>query len=329
LFAGQAPGITVLHSNAAGWARTRIPSSGERILLDARMVDDRLGHIAYHESGVWMPHVMSWDGSCWTDHSIGDVRAGTVVVDTDARKRLWVGWASYDASGTRALHLRHPDGQSRSLDVTGDAPVDGAPLRLLPGGLDGMADSPALFARFKNGIRILSEDPATSSGWRSSTVPESQSPYTGTDDCPSIVPTFAPVPDLCDGKTTCTSQSSGTATGFGLARTRSGAVFASWMEYASEGSYALAVGCSGELTQCACERSQLRGSGTARLVLARLTGAAPTLTRFAFPMSSATEYLKVDLAMVARGETLVVAANRGGDLSPTMTYLEIDSQRLP
>jgi hypothetical protein len=64
-------------------------------------------------------------------------------------------------------------------------------------------------------------------------------------------------------------------------------------------------------------------------VVARLTGAAPTLTRFSFPMSSAVEYLDIDLAMVARGETLVVAAYLSGDLAPTMTYLEIDSQRLP
>lgn len=329
LFAGSPRGITILRGKDAAWTGAKIHSSSDLLLLDAKMDDDRFGHIAYQERGVWTPRLASWDGSCWTDRSVGDTGAATVVVDTDAQRRLWLGWVSYDRLGNRSLHLRHPDGHSRSLDLSNDGPSDGAPLRLLPGGLDGLADSPALLARFKNGIRVVSEDPASPSGWLSLTVPESGIPYTGTNDCPSTVPTFEYSPDLCAGKTTCTVQASGVGTGFGLARTQSGAVFAAWVEYVSEGTYALAMRCSGELARCACEMSQLGGTGTAKLVVARLTGAAPTLSRFAFPLSSAVSSLQVDLAMVARGETLVLAGYLSGDLAPTMTYLEIDSQQLP
>jgi hypothetical protein len=40
-------------------------------------------------------------------------------------------------------------------------------------------------------------------------------------------------------------------------------------------------------------------------------------------------YLINDVVMVARGDTLVVAAYLSGDTVPTLTYLEIDSNLLP
>jgi hypothetical protein len=45
-------------------------------------------------------------------------------------------------------------------------------------------------------------------------------------------------------------------------------------------------------------------------------------------MGGAVEYLTNDVAMVARGDTLVVAAYLSGDTIPTLTYLEIDSDHL-
>ena len=46
-------------------------------------------------------------------------------------------------------------------------------------------------------------------------------------------------------------------------------------------------------------------------------------------MGGAVRYLINDVAMVARGDTLVLAAYLSGDAVPTLTYLEIDSTQLP
>ena len=73
----------------------------------------------------------------------------------------------------------------------------------------------------------------------------------------------------------------------------------------------------------------MSGTGTADLVVAHLTGSEPILTDFRFVMGGAVRYLTNDLAMVARGDTLVVAADLSGETVPTLTYLEIDSNLLP
>jgi hypothetical protein len=78
-----------------------------------------------------------------------------------------------------------------------------------------------------------------------------------------------------------------------------------------------------------CRWTETSGTGTADLVIARLTGSEPILTHFRFVMSSAVMYLTNDVLMVARGDTLVVAAYLSGDTVPTLTYLEIDSNLLP
>jgi hypothetical protein len=74
-----------------------------------------------------------------------------------------------------------------------------------------------------------------------------------------------------------------------------------------------------------CGRNETTGSGTADLVVGRLTAADPILTHFRFDLSSALWSLENDLEMEARGEILIVA----GTLRPNLTYLEIDSTLLP
>ena len=130
--------------------------------------------------------------------------------------------------------------------------------------------------------------------------------------------------------TTCTEQFSGVGFGFGLARTQSGATFAAWVAYSSQGNYALTEACDGgEMPQSYCDWTETSGTGTADLVIARLTESEPTLTHFRFVMGGAVRYLTNDVAMVARGDTLVLAAYLSGDAVPTLTYLEIDSTQLP
>ena len=64
-------------------------------------------------------------------------------------------------------------------------------------------------------------------------------------------------------------------------------------------------------------------------MVARLTDAEPILTHFRFVMGGVVRSLINDVAMVARGDTLVVAADLSGETVPTLTYLEINSNLLP
>ena len=83
----------------------------------------------------------------------------------------------------------------------------------------------------------------------------------------------------------------------------------------------------GEMGLSGCERSETSGSGTAELVIARLGAGEPVLSRFRFDMGGAIPAADYSFAMAARGETLLVAATLNNEVG--MTYLEIDSRRLP
>jgi len=332
LFAGETPGITALHGTNAGWTRSTVVSlsdfNQEAYLTDVRMVDDRQGYLTYYSGDIWKPHLVTWDGSCWTDQLIGEAQVETMVVETDAEKRPWVAWTSIeDSSRVESLNLRSPSGDTQNLlaNLTADAP--GALLRLLPGGLDGTAAFPAIVANFSDGIRVLSN--TTDSGWQSLVLPEWAAATAGAGDCPEVAPSSS-YSDQCAGMTSCTYQSSGVGSGFGLARTQSGATFAAWVNYTSQGTYALKEAAyGGEMPQWYCSWTETSGTGTAELVVARLTAPEPTLSHFRFVMGGAVRYLTNDVAMVARGDTLVVAAYLSGDTVPTLTYLEIDSNLLP
>jgi hypothetical protein len=334
LFSGETPGITAVRGTDAGWTRATVvplpnsPSGDGPILNDARMVDDRLGYLTYNMRGIWAPHLVTWDGSCWTDQLIGEAYVDAMVVDTDAEGQPWVAWLSAErTSGVESLYLRIPSGDTQNLlaNVTADAP--GAPLRLLPGGLDGTAAVPTVAARFSDGIRVLSN--TTDSGWQSLLLPESAGAVASSGDCPYVQPSHS-YGIHCAGMTTCTDQTSGVGSGFGLARTQSGATFAAWVAYSSQVNYALTEACDGgEMPQCHCDFTEASGTGTADLVVTRLTESEPTLTHFRFVMGSAVRYLTNDVAMVTRGDTLVVTAYLSGDTVPTLTYLEIDSNLLP
>ncbi len=339
LFAGETPGISALRATDAGWTSATVvsaPDSNETsVLTDARMLDDRQGYLAYYSRDVWSPHLVIWDGSCWSDQLIGRPQVVSMTVATDAEKRPWVAWVSQEypsdggSSANWLLNVRGPNGDTQRLDVTADPLADAAPIRLLSGGLDGTAEFPAVIAKFLDGIRALSNDTVTDAGWRSLTLTESATAYTSAGDCPSLQPSYD-YGNHCSGMTACTQQVSGVGSGFDLARTQSGAVFAAWVSYSSEGTYALAEACDGgEMPQCYCGMTETSGTGTADLVVARLTASEPTLTHFQFVMSGAVQHLTNDVVMVARGDTLIVAACLSGETVPTLTYLEIDSKRLP
>ena len=89
-------------------------------MTDACLLDDRLGYLTYPlEVGVPpTTHLLSWDGSCWSDQTIGTAESNTIVVTADAERRLWVAWAD-----TRSvLKLRSPSGEVHNF-VGNDAGV--------------------------------------------------------------------------------------------------------------------------------------------------------------------------------------------------------------
>jgi len=207
--------------------------------------------------------------------------------------------------------------------VTGDFT-----LRLLPGGLDGTAPVPAVAAKFADGIRVLSNTSMDDSGWTSTLLPESGPDATITGDCPPDGASSAA--RVCVDLTSCTQQLSGASSGFGLARTQSGATFAAWVEYSAQGSYNLTYyHRGGELPMDYCFKSEMNGTGTADLVVARLTQFGPNMSRFHFDLGGAVASLSRAVVMAARGDTLLVAAYLSGDTIPTLSYLEIDSRQLP
>ena len=84
--------------------------------------------------------------------------------------------------------------------------------------------------------------------------PESAPDATITGNCPPDGASYAA--RACINQTSCTQQLSGVSTGFGLARTESGATFAAWVEYSSQGSYALIYEQGGEMPLDYCFKSK-------------------------------------------------------------------------
>lgn len=163
-------------------------------------------------------------------------------------------------------------------------------------------------------------------GWSGKTLPESA--YgTVTGDCPDDA-LGTPDNNPCGTLTTCTKQLKGAATPFGLARTQSGATFVAWVEYTSEGAYTLenVQVQNGEMPFFACIPTETAGSAVAELVVARLAGSEPALSRFRFNLEGAIWNPHSDLQMVGRGDTLLVAARLSA--SGALTYLELDTKLL-
>jgi hypothetical protein len=339
LFAGDGDGaISAAHGTDAGWtSATVLPASfGENVggdLGGASMLDDQLGYLTYYGIGDQVPHLVTWDGSCWKNQVIGGPKVQTMVVETDADKQPWVAFISRQDSGAESLYLRSPSGDTQDLlaKVKTDARIDGNIIRLLPGGLDGTAVVPTVAVRFTDGIRAFSGSQQSDSGWIASLLPES-APYVSTNDCVSGGPPDFGNFDACVGMTTCSGRGSGAGAGFDLARTRSGAAYAAWVIDSGQATFApkrLCERSTGEMGPlCYCGYTETSGTGTADLVVARLTGSEPIVSHFPFDAGGAVWHYG-PVAMAARGDTLVILANLNDQTIPTMTYLEIDSNLLP
>jgi len=337
LFVGDSQDITLLRGTDSGWTRTILAAQGGSSILgpvrvkDACTVDENLGYLIYSQPDG-LPrttHLVSWDGSCWVDQSIGKAESDSIVVKADAERRPWVVWAD----NRNVLTLRSPDGDLHNLLASdGGVALDweltgNLILRLLPGGLDGTAPIPAVAARCADGIRVFSNTSLGDSGWPSILLPESAPGAAIAGDCPPDGASSAA--HTCVNSTSCTQQLSGVSLGFGLARTQSGATFVAWVEYSAQGSYSLTYyKQGGEMPMEYCFKSEISGTGTADLVLAHLTASGPNMSRFHFDLGGAVASLSRTVVMAARGDTLLVGAYLGGDMIRTLTYLEIDSMQL-
>jgi hypothetical protein len=332
VFAREGTSLIAAHETDTRWVRSSIslkPNSGA--YLSARMVDDNLGYLTYGiDADGYAPHLVTWDGSCWTDLALADrgTPASTVVA-VDDNKQPWVAWTS----GNDSLYLRSPNGDTQDLlsNLTGDAhaPTTVGTPRLLPGGVDGSSAFPLVAASTSDGIRLFSRK-ATDPGWRFAGLPEPGTTGTIGQGCPMGPTSDDCNQDPCLGVTTCNAQVNAPGSGFDLVRTQSGRTFAARIVYSSQGTYALEKVWRGlEFPTCYCGWTETSGTGTADLILMHVTEAEPILSHFRFDMGGATSDTSRDLIMTARGDTLVVAAQLGGSRVPTLTYVEIDSSRLP
>jgi hypothetical protein len=335
LFAGGTNGVIAAYESAQGWTHSMVvpplDHDRESILTDATVVDNALGYLTYVPGGEWTPHLVTWDGSCWTDLLIGESNVNSVTVKTDAQKLPWVAWLSTASDLKISLFLRHPNGTIQNLftNAAEESHVVNDRLRLLPGGINGTAVLPTIAGMFQNGITLFSAENAPKSGWSKQTLSDTATLPGIAGDCPNIPASYEDI-DHCGGMTTCTLQYRGVGHSFDLVRTQSGAVFVVWVMYTSEGIYSLKEDSEyGEMPRSFCQLTETSGDGTAELIVARITESEPRISRFRFVLGGAVKNPSSEISLAARGDTLLVAAHLNGDNVPTITYLEIDSSQLP
>lgn len=343
LFTESPSAIGTSHETNAGWTHALDVSTGVRnqahpYVTGARMVDDQLGYVTYRQlqSGSSWGRLLSWDGSCWTDEPIGDdAPTLAIAVTVDAQRGPWVAWIS----DWHSLHLRSPEGITRNLLsgaddelLTAERIVDSEPvfpLWLLDGGLDGHAVSPAVAAQFPDGIRIFANADTSERGWHLLLPRDAVPSGSITGDCPPLGPSENPYRP-CLGMTTCNRELSAVTSAVDLVRTESGSTFVAWVEYSSKGSFTLFEDViEREMSLATCTIGYATsGTGTAELVVARVAaGSKPVLSRFPFDLGGPLVYPRDDIDLDSRGEMLIVAAYLSE--SAGLTYLEIDSTRLP
>ena len=326
--------IVAVTANGEIWSESTVvpgPSDGWPYLSDAATVDETLGYVAYRLGTKGIPHLVTWDGACWTDEMLTDAATHQLRLGVDADGLPWMAWVQQDTAGEVQIVLRDPTGESLPVYVAteGSRVIDSArSVSVLPGGFDGHDPYPTLTVFDSNGINVVRRDSGSQSGWSAVALPDS-SPGSVATDCPEYVLSFDPHP--CGDQTSCTTQIEGNGVYYGLARTASQGTFAVWLDFSSLADSVLSdvMVFGGEMPNFACGPSATTGSGTAELVLARLGNNAPVITRYRFDLDAGLLDLWKPIAVAARGDILVVTAEISGGDNPALTYFEIDSRLLP
>jgi hypothetical protein len=190
--------------------------TADAYLTDVSLVDGSVGYLTYYThdphdvvGGPCLPHLLTWDGSCWTDQSLDAMGPKSLVVEADRDKRPWVVWGDSASGRTQSIRLRSPDGSTEDVFTALPDLVLGmavTPPRLLPGGIDGTAAYPAVAVKDSGGIRVATR---AGSGWSQRLLSESADGVTS-GDCPVEDGSMHP----CLGLASCTEQLSGASTGF-------------------------------------------------------------------------------------------------------------------
>jgi hypothetical protein len=297
--------IIAVSGNGETWFKSTVvsdPSDGWARVSDAALVDETQGYVAYRVETMGIPHLVTWDGSCWTDEILTDTATDHLLLGVDADGLPWTAWVTHDTDGDSQIVLRDPTGVTQPVYAATQGWRAGSArsVSLLPGAFDGHDTYPTLAVCVDDGINV-------------------DCPYTSSID-----------PDPCGGVASCTTQVEGNGEYYGLARTASQGTFAVWVSYSSLGDSVLSVSITDdELPQFLCRPTETTGSGTAELVLARVADTEPVLTRYRFDLGAGLLDLWQPVAVAARGDTLIVAAVVSGGDTPALTYFEIDSTLLP
>jgi hypothetical protein len=328
-FAGSPTGGWRFRQRADGWAREDIPADPAAEFPEvqaARAVDDQHAFAVVNAGGNLQ--IAARDPTGWHTTPVPGtlVTEFGVAMELDAAGHPWLATVgSHDPGDTDYLDLVSAAG---TLDTVGAVDLTGffpAALALLPGGLVGTDARPSIAFPQADGIHFARATGA--SGWVQTLVPGSTAKAVVTTECPE--PLVKATGAICQ-RGSCDAHSTGSAGGFGVARTTEGNTYAAWLAIDATDTYQLLPDQGPCGSSCTCEIGNLLSrSGSSDLVIAGLPVdgvSVPPATRFHF--ADATDGVGT-IAMAARGNTLLVAVYVGLDSKIDVRYLEIDARMLP
>jgi hypothetical protein len=321
------PGVWRVHETPNGWVREDVQAapSDDADVVDARIIDDT--HMVVTISDAHGISTLARDAAGWrttrVDAFMGnEVIEGSVGMNVDRGGQPWLAAITYlgafqGHTPTSFLDVVGPDGTFETIrSLVGDFPIE--PPILLPGGVSGTDDHPAIVYQQGDGVHVALP-PVDSQGWSDRLLPGSAPSATLDTSCPDPNAVLSPCPG-----TSCSSHAKGTTGGIGFARTVSGAAFVAWLDGEAE----ISTDLVGSAASCGAT-APVAAEGTTTIAVARLPldpGVPVVVQRFqldgpALPPSR--------MAMTARGDTLLIAAQATGVDSANLWYLEVDSTQLP
>ena len=248
-------------------------------------------------------------------------------LDVDGAGNPWVAGISADpTTGATALVLVGPDGTAYYPPTPGpDTPQE--PI-VLAGGVSGAVHFPTLVTRDFYGVHLLQATGSTPL-WTDTVVPGSpEAAFTGA--CP---PQQQPTPTGGCGAipATCSLGLDGPESGYAAVRTASGKTFVAWWEVKNAvTSYAVTCTSAAQGALCECTTTETSSQGGNAVAIARVDTASPGVVLRLTDTATNAETIASELVMIARGDTLLLAANKGLATGggTDLLYFEIDTTDL-
>ena len=250
-------------------------------------------------------------------------------IDVDPTGGAWVAGTYTDPNTfVTSIELVGPDGTAFQPTPTVQGIETPQQPIVLAGDVAGAVHFPTLVTYDYYGVHLI-EATGSSPVWSDRVIPGSPvANFTGA--CP---PEQQQTPAGGCGSipTTCSLGLDGPVGGYGAARTASGKTFVAWAEVKG-GLSNLAVTCTSAAqgALCECSTTGISSQGSGALVITRVDTATPReVLRLSYPTN--IEIAGYQLAMTARGDTLLLAANQGlptGGGASDLLYFEIDTTGL-